>query len=409
MGRENYMGRYWRSGILACLAVFSATAQAATINVNCDPNLPDILSAAVASAAPGSTINVSGTCYDAITIDKNDITIIGNLNGSKAILNGHFPQDRITIDGANRVNIVGMVIKDGVFGISAMNNAAYTIKDVEIIDNIIGMDVIDGATATIDGTVAISGSQAFGLEALSGSKVVVSEGATCELFNNFLGAQISVNSSLFAKTGAGIMVHHNAAIGFSVNTGSTAMLFNAKLHTHDNGLDGLDVVSAADFEVDGNSEIISENNGREGISIDNGVLNLFGFFSKQAGFPRVTANGNTGDGVQVESTSKLDIGHNSSIKASANGGAGVSLDDGSSAVLQRSDIVDNNGSLPLQGPGKHKSKRKGGADVVVGFGSRISFSQSADNNGEVVANSVGLALCDRSSHSRGDVVCKRDD
>lgn len=391
----------------------STIANAGMINVNCSTNPPGALSAAVSSALPGTVIQVSGTCNDAIVITQDDITLIGSntTNSNLATISGFFPEDRVTIDGASRTVISGFNIEKGLFAIVADNNASATISNVFVRDNILGVDFINGALIKVEGTFEIRDSRAFGLQVLTGSKLVITENATLRIKENFLGSQISINSTLFATTGSSILVHDNSTIGLSVNTGSTGMLFNAKLHTHDNGLDGLDVVSHANFEIDGEAEVISENNGREGVSVDNSTLNMFGFFSTVAGFPKLISNGNTLNGVLVESTSKLDVGRNASIIAKNNGEAGIALDDGSSAILKRSEIVGNKGKLKNLSHFDEDDREKNGspreADVVVSFASRITFDQEADNNGDVVENEVGLALCDRTSLSRGDVSCKR--
>lgn len=404
MTQENNMNNRGKLALHSCVILLSiySTVEAAVVDVDCNTSPPGALSTAVAGAAAGTTINVSGTCRDAVIIDKDDITLVGNLNGSKASITGFFPQDRITIDGASRVQISGFVIENGVFGIFSTANASFTLRDSDISNNILGMDVNNGSNAFIEGIVTFSNNQSFGFEVINSSTLTIQGGAVCETSANTLGAQISVNSSLFAERGAGINVMNNATIGLSVNTGSTGMLFNANLNTHDNGLDGLDVVSAANFEIDGDSEINSENNGRDGVSIDNSTLNMFGFFSTQPGFPRLTSRANGGNGILVEEMSKLDVGRNSSIVATDNGAAGVNLDDGSSARIQRGNIVKNTGTL-------RSSKDKdlaGTADVVVSFGSRVSFDQGADSAGNISANQVGVALCDKTALARGDVKCK---
>ena len=169
------------------------------------------------------------------------------------------------------------------------------------------------------------------------------------------------------------------------------MLFNANMTASNNGLDGLDVVSASNFEVDGESQLTAEFNGREGVSIDNSTFNMFGFFSGVPGLPNVTANNNTINGVHVESTSKFDVGRNASVTALNNGNAGVLLDDGSSAIIQRADINDNNADF---GNGNGAVK----ADIVATFGSRVTFLNDS--------NSVGLLSCDNTSMARGDVKCQ---
>jgi len=381
---------------------------AATTNVNCTSGSPGVLSLAVTTAVPGTIINVSGTCHESIVITTDDLTLVGNSGGSKAIISGFFPADRITVNGAARLAITGFIIENGVFGLSATNNASLSVKDTEIRNNVIGADITNGSMATFSGEVTISGSHAFGLEVLTGSKLVIEENAILNIVTNFLGSQIAVNSTLFVSTGAQVNALNNTTLGLSINTGSTGMLFNAKLHTDGNGLDGLDVVSSGNFEVDGESSVVSENNGRDGISIDNSTLNLFGFFSTIKGFPNVVAHNNMGNGILVESTSKLDVGRNASITAHHNGIAGIRLDDGSSALIQRSDVHSNNGFLPRNDAHEEDDDKNNDrpADIVVTFGSRISFNQNKDNAGDIEPNIVGLALCDKSSLSRGDVRCK---
>jgi len=103
----------------------------------------------------------------------------------------------------------------------------------------------------------------------------------------------------------------------------------------------------------------------------------------------------------------VDIGRNASIQANDNKAAGVKLDDGSSAILQRADINNNVGKLDMSGNGdsRFESGEAKTGDVVLSFGSRISFNTEPDNAGVVTPNNVGTALCDRSSLSRGDVRC----
>lgn len=395
---------------LSVLCCSSVNAFANTVSVDCDNLPPGALSAAVSAATPGTTINVSGTCHDAIHIGIDSITIVGNIGGSNSTITGFFPQDRITIDGVTGVSIIGFDIKNGVVGVNGVNNASLSLTDVNVTDNILGAIFNKATNVSLIGNVKVTKSQVFGLQVLTGSSLTLDENASMEISENFLGSQISINSTLFADTGSKMIVKDNSTIGLSINTGSTGMLFNANLHTLGNGLDGLDIVSSSNFEVDGESVVTSENNGREGISIDNSTLNMFGFFSSAAGLPKIISNGNTVNGILVESTSKLDIGRNASIEANYNGEAGVRLDDGSSAVIQRANLNNNNGLLPRDNhdhdDDKHENEHRP-ADVIVTFGSRISFNQEPDNAGNVQTNDIGLALCDRTSISRGDTHCKR--
>lgn len=424
--------------------ILNTSAYAATVTVDCDSG--ESLNDAVIAATPGTTISVSGTCRESIKITTNDLTLVGDESGTRATLSGttfFFPQSLFIIDGAVRVSLSGFNLDNGLFGVFAKNNASVAVTNTDAIDNIIGihvltnshahlkdvnmtgtagaekmalgLEVVDGSVVRIENSVNISGSLAFGFDIITGSSLSLLEEATFTSANNTLGGQISVNSAFFAAKNSTINTHNNATLGFSVNTGSTAMLFNAALNTHDNGLDGVDVVSAGNFEIDGHSIVTATNNGREGISIDDSTVNLFGFFSTAPGLPKIVSTNNGANGVLVEFGSKLDIGRNSSIIAADNGDAGVRLDDGSSAILQRSEMSgnqsklhesDNHSHSHEKNHNKHHHHRANNADVVVTFGSRVSFRQNPDSAGNVTPNQISLAICDSSSLSRGDVKCK---
>jgi len=416
------MHRYIRSipVIIASLIILaSSPAQAAPVTVHCMGGHE--LAAAVIAAPPNTTLEVSGVCNGPINIVVDDLVLIGNNSGTHAVIQKPafipFPQDMVVIDGAVRVSISGFDIQNGLVGVKGISNASFSLDNVNAIDNIIGisldsanaafndvtikgtapgaaatgLNLENGSSINMTGTVDINGITAFGINVQTNSSLTLKEAAALHSHHNLMGGQVSINASFFAETGSEAHFHDNSAIGFSVNTGSTGMLFNASLFTRNNGLDGLDVVSSSNFEVDGDSRVVSENNGREGVSIDDSTFNMFGFFSSRPGLPNLTAIGNAENGVQVEATSKLDVGRNASITATDNGNAGILLDDGSSAVIQDSNINHNNAPLVNGNSGRK-------ADIVATFGSRLTF-----NDG----NNIGFVSCDKRSYSRGDVKCNR--
>jgi len=339
------------STIFALLFTLSSLVQAAPVSVDCDSG--DLLTDAINSASPGTIILVSGTCRESVTITTNDLTLIGDDSGSRATLSGMdfpAPQSLITIDSAVRINISGFILEKGLFGILAKDNASVAIANTDTINNIIGiiittsshanlkdvnikgtephamvigLEVTGGAVVRTEGIVNISGSASFGFDVIIASSLTLLNGAVFNSFENTLGGQVSVGSAFFADTDASMNIHNNATIGFSCNSGSSCRLFNASINANDNGLDGVDVVSAGNLEIDGHSVVTATNNGREGISIDDSTVNLFGFFSTDPGLPKIVTTNNGKNGVFLEFGSQLDIGHNGSIIATDNGAAGV--------------------------------------------------------------------------------------
>lgn len=314
--------------------------------VDCDNG--GSLAEAVNMAVPGEVISVSGVCNETIHVKTDDLVIDGTGDATISPLSPS--NNAITVDGAVRVAISGMFIQNGNAGVYGKANASFTLKDLIIENNILGINLESGAHAVLSninvtnalalginvsqaaiaeiiGLVHVTGSGVFGINAQNNATVRVDK-AELQLVENFLGGQFVVSSSLFVDQGK-LMVNNNETIGLSINTGASAILFNANIETNNNGLDGLDTVSAANFDVDGTSTVTSNNNGRDGISIDDGTINLFGFFVGQNPGPKITANNNRRNGVIVELGGTLDIGANSSIEAKDNTAAGIAIDNGS--------------------------------------------------------------------------------
>jgi len=289
---------------------------------------------------------------------------------------------------------------NNVLGIHLQSGAHVKMQDVNVINSTaLGINLSQGAKMEVVGLVQVSGSGAFGLNVQNNSIVRV-DGSELHLSDNFLGGQIVVSSSLFINEGA-VFANNNESLGLSINTGASAILFNATLDANNNGRDGLDAVSAANIDIDGTSTVNANNNGRDGISIDDGTINLFGFFVGENPGPKIIANNNAGNGVLVEFGGKLDIGINSSIDAKDNIAAGVAIDNGSIVQLQSSVITGNGGSLSKSISGANENSERGQSkniDVLATFGSRLTF---------LANNNIGKAVCDRSSISRGDVRCRR--
>ena len=94
-----------RLGITAVLALAAAAisvpqAQAVTISVDCDPPANETIQSAVNGAVDGDRIEVSGTCNERVTINKNRIELIG-LAGAEIIAPAGSGRPAIRIRGLN--------------------------------------------------------------------------------------------------------------------------------------------------------------------------------------------------------------------------------------------------------------------------------------------------------------------
>ena len=162
--------KHYYQFLILC-AGLSLNAHAAAITVDCNSAPPGALSAAVGSAVPGTTIEVTGTCNESVTISGNDISLVGNSLGSTAVISGFFPQNRLVIEGAKGISITGFVIK-------SVGNASFSLTDVNVSNNILGVEFSNGSAVSVFGEVNITNNQVFGLQVLVGSKLVVEQNAT---------------------------------------------------------------------------------------------------------------------------------------------------------------------------------------------------------------------------------------
>ncbi|MDH5727598.1 MAG: hypothetical protein OEZ58_01225 [Gammaproteobacteria bacterium] len=386
----------------------------ADVNVNC--NSGQSINAAILSASAGDIINISGACRESVLIDKDGITLQGDANSS---IQPMFFGSAITIDGATRISVNNLTLQNGFAGVATKANASVSLRNITASNNVfgiflqsgshisstdvniknsgaIGVHAEEGSKLELLGNMDISSSAVFGLNFQTNSSLRV-VGTQLKTHANLLGGQITTGSSLFVDEGE-IIVEGNHTIGFSINTGASGFLFNAKLYSNRNGLDGFDIVSNANFDIDGSSSLISENNGRDGISIDDGTLNSFGFFVGENPGPLIAANTNARDGLRIEFSGKLDVGVNSRLEAKNNLALGLNIDNASVVQLRDSDINGNNGSFIKS---RHRKNNHDEViediDLLATFGSRISFIKN---------NSIGKAICAQHSISRGDVRCR---
>lgn len=383
--------------------------QAATIPVNC--NLGGSLSTAISAAAPGATLLVSGNCMESIIIDKDNLTIDGQ---GTAMISAAPDQDGISISSQRGIRLLNLSINGGKSGLSITNNAEVNIQGVNIQGSEIfglhmannallrssgikvlgakrnGINVQAGCILEVTGDFIVNRVGTFGLNLQDGSVFKVDK-ANIDLSDNIFGTQITVGSTAFINESK-LTVDRNILAGLSVDSGSSLFMFNSHLSTSNNGLDGINLNTKSSIDVDASSTVTANDNGRHGLNIEDTTVNVFSFFRIPG--PSIIANNNAQYGVFLELAAKMDIGINSNLTAQGNGKAGLFADEGSTVRLQSSTITGNQVSVT-----KAKSKRDK-ADVLLTFGSRISF-----NNND---NVIGLAVCDDTSISRGHVECKME-
>ncbi|PON19147.1 hypothetical protein C2W62_04320 [Candidatus Entotheonella serta] len=233
-------------------------------------------------AIPGDIIEISGTCQETVTITTNDLTLDGL---GSAIIDGGGAQPEvalegvITIDGAQRVTIRGLTIRNGPDGILVHRGAAVTLADLTFQDNADdGILVIDSASLHI--TNGILNTQANGDDGLTvfNSSALRLSNSTLQADNNGLAdptgdGLVIASASTFNTTGGEpvqITASQNANRGIVVASAS-AMVLGAQSTTTltNNGTDGLGIFYVSRFHLPSTSELRLENNAEVGLLVIN--------------------------------------------------------------------------------------------------------------------------------------------
>lgn len=285
-------------GAFLALGGYGMDAAIAQGVVTVDCGAGQRLSDALAEAVPGTTIRISGTCTEHVTITTDRLVLDGQ---GHAVLDGRraFPgQGVITIIGARGVTIIGMTVRRGSDGIQGNRGASF-----EVIDTLIqshqddGVEIDENATARIRDCI-IERNRGVGIEVARSSSVV-------------LIGELDINN--------------NGADGLSVRGASTAfMALGSSVNSQQNGRDGIAIILGSSLELSGSAELMSARNGRFGVFLAGS--------SNWVVFGTVDANDNVHGGIQVTRTSSVEFGGGSIVMSREKDQDGLEVRDTSAVV-----------------------------------------------------------------------------
>ncbi|MGH7703975.1 MAG: right-handed parallel beta-helix repeat-containing protein, partial [Gemmatimonadales bacterium] len=252
--------KYTLAGMMLLLLVAQG-AGATNLKVNCDK--AGTLAKALEKAKPGMTIQITGTCHEAVTITTDRLTLDG---GGTAILDGGGQQAVVTIQDARAVTLQGLTIRNGnPHGVFARLGVTMTLRDVIVEQCVLGVEM-DGAKARlIDSTLqhnssvgflalhtstveilgdVVSQHNGFGLVIANGSAAFLphaGQGTLTAHDNGRDGVLISAGSALSLQDpGNSLIAHHNGGSGLLVAPNSSVLIvFGGTLDLHDNQVHGL--------------------------------------------------------------------------------------------------------------------------------------------------------------------------
>ena len=376
------------------LCLFLHTAALAAPTAECDKG--KTITKALEQAKPGDTIEVQGTCREAITVVTDGVRLVGS---GSAIIDGG-GKTAVTVNGAQRVTLHGLIIQNGNLGLVATGGTNLTLRNTTVQNNansgirLEGQSSLELTDSTIQGNslngvevdraseVKISGSlrsqnnAVFGMVVNNASSATFTQ-ATATVQNNTLGIQIGANSSTFiADAATTVTASNNLATGLTVVSGSTLFVFEGEVVAENNRLNhGVSANSNSNIDLDRGGSIVARNNGQDGVQLEDSLLNLF----NMPGLPgsQVQASSNGRHGLSAFLQSRIDLSGDSVVTSQGNGDAGALIDNDSSLRLVNSTLTGNNT----------------GRDVVLSFGSQADLNNT---------NTIGTLSCDDTVLIRGN-------
>ncbi|MEQ9451278.1 MAG: hypothetical protein RJQ07_06805 [Pseudomonadales bacterium] len=381
--------------LAATLIIFqsSAYAVAKTKQVKCDDGMS--LAHAVRTARAGTTLYVSGTCNEQVTIKRDRIKLIGK-NGA-SIDGAQLDPAQFEFNPLVRiVDAVGVVIKDLAIingpaeGIIVEGKANVTLNNLNVSHNSNVGVLVDHARVVVNG-----GSY----ESNQGGIDVVSTGA--------------------ALLQGAISLQHNIIFGIAASNGASLEVRGASLNASNNQLAGVLLeggnMAIFNFGVSVGSQILADQNGLCGlVLVGGGFLDVVApppfYFS---GVHQINTSNNAVCGILMATGSKLESPFGSATFTVAGNGAGMTVSGNSDVSINGGlNIINNLGpGLIADGAGvltlapldpspppalPTEISGNAGPDVVLNFGSRATFATNVN---------VGSIVCDGTALARGAATC----
>ena len=391
----------------------------ATHTVDC--NAGETLQSKLDAAQPGDTIEITGTCNEAVVVNKDDITLDGQ--GSAVIDGAGIDRWAVDVTGRQKVTIEGLTVLNGhAVGIHITESSGVWMQDVTVRNTRRhkdyqadghGIFVGHASSVVLTGTIVADNNAGNGITVWqSGNALAI--GNFTPRGNPFPMASVQTNGNgeqgifvggsssfaAFSNFGENTTVHanENTYSGISVQQSSSVMIGGADIEATKNGFRGFDVggASAAQFWGNApNSKTASglfDSNGESGIAVwrssslgvwDDGVA------------VNITSTNNMGAGLYIVEGSG--VGFNSppstpsKLVFNNNGWDGIS--------------IDNSGALFSQIPSEMKDNAYEGVDAYAGGHFILNDATITGNTGhgvEVIINSSGAIIRCRIEDNGGD-------
>ena len=224
------------------MSVPGGSGGGSTHTVDC--NAGESIQTKVDAAQAGDTIMITGTCNEAVLVNKDGITLDGG--GSAVIDAMDFDAPTISINGHQNVVIKGLRLQNGLHGVRLAESAAAWLENVTAqgsrsksgYDSGAGIVAYTSSTVVLTGTIVANDNAGSGIHAGSASTVVILGNVVIEgnrlppvsveaNGNGWRGIDIAGNGELAVYTAYGeyatVHAKNNGGAGIAATHGANAI------------------------------------------------------------------------------------------------------------------------------------------------------------------------------------------
>ncbi len=237
------------------------------------------------------------------------------------------------------------VLNNKAIGILLTGASSATLSAVATNGNgVNGLDAEGSSPVIVNGAYQSNNNGVFGVNINGSSSFTLSQ-AQVSVSSNTLGIQIGTSASAFISDAAtSITVSNNVTTGMTIVSGAHMVDFGGTITATGNGIHGVSVDSKAGLDLDAAATLNASANAQDGVHLEEtSVLTMFNTpaFSGAPGTTTINTHNNGGDGLNVLTGSSFTVIHQAALVSANNVMNGVHVDNGSSITLIRSTVTGN--------------------------------------------------------------------
>jgi hypothetical protein len=282
---------------------------------------------------------IDGTGKDALTVMGpvrvilNGITVQHGNNGINASA------------GAQLILTDTQILTNSAIGILLTGASSATLSAIATNGNgVNGLDAEGSSAVIVSGAYQSNNNGVFGVNINGSSSFTLSQ-AQVSVSGNTLGIQIGTSAAAFISDGAtSITVSNNITTGLTIVSGAHLVDFGGTITATGNGVHGVSVDSKAGLDLDAAATLSSSGNKQDGVHLEEtSVLTMFNTtaFSGAPGTTTIRTHNNGGNGLNVLTGSNFTVIHQAALISTNNTLNGVHVDNGSSITLIQSTVTEN--------------------------------------------------------------------